>query len=149
MILRLADYISEGFVFAFMSLLQLSVTIKNKPKASYKIFLVTTFIFCSGTFIHFNALVTSFMTVQTNAVGIQSYKDIVDNGYKFILKKNSDTVVDFKKSPDGSGRHEIYKKLLEGNKDAYAETFPDIVGKYQLGASWTITTASTHPEQII
>ncbi len=57
--------------------------------------------------------------MKIHAPGIKTYQDVIDLGYKILVVKDSTSEDDLRRAPVGSVKHNIYKKLVEGNPKAY------------------------------
>ncbi len=112
--------LGSALAFGYKSFLKLSVErdFKCYSLASRVLFFVSV-LYPIVISAHFEAVLTSFMTVVTPTKLMSSSGDVPEFGYRLVTLANSKLSLELETAPPGSGWHKAYQETMKGRSNAF------------------------------
>ena len=107
--------LSQGFVMMLRLLMQLGYETPLKRKAS-KIVLMTSAVAYYVVFAYFTCDLTAKMTSKPAPLNINSFQDVIDQGYNVAVYEKAFYLPYFKRAPEDSAMRMIYKNMVKDGK---------------------------------
>ncbi len=114
----------SSMFWSFKAMLQLQNF--NPHSLSNKIFVITVAVFFFIILSYYQAMLTSFMTVNAPAAKITSHLDAAEKGYQMIVLEGTSQARDLETALPGTGRYEVYSRQVKGNPEAYFTSISDM-----------------------
>ena len=106
---------SQGFVMMLRLLMQLGYETPMRHKAS-KIVLMTSAVTYYLVFAYFTCDLTAKMTSKPAPLNINSFQDVIDQGYKVSVYEKAFYLPYFKRAPEDSAMKKIYNNMVKDGK---------------------------------
>ena len=114
--------IQDAVDFAYRFLLQLDFPTKTSV-LSKKLVILSGAVFSLVITVHYEGILTSYLTARPTPPQIKSYADTMELGYQVVTISHTSHSTDLMHAPLGSGRRTVYEKTMKDNPAAF---YPDV-----------------------
>ena len=108
--------IIQAFETVFAFLIQRGDDQTGNTRIAFKVVNFTSALTCFLIFTSYTALLTASMVTRPFLPTMQTFADVMNEGYKLFLLKGSSSELAFRHAPAGSDRHKIFHDQILGNK---------------------------------
>ena len=119
---------AQGLTLEVRLLLQLGYDLPARGLAS-KVLLLTSALSLLVIFIYFDSDLTATMTSKPPRLDVESFDDVVDQGYKIITYGKGLQEFYLKTAPEGSSMRWVYENQVLGNKEAIVMNFDELLNR--------------------
>ncbi len=112
--------IGSSWTYAYEALMRFSPTMDfSRYPLSKRVFFLVSVTYPIIVMAHFDAVLTSFLTVVSPPKVMESAFDVPGFGYRVVTLANSRASTAMKTAPPDSGWHVVYHSTMKGREDAF------------------------------